>query len=33
VHPQPIIDASSASIDVILKGLEHAATATRTAGL
>jgi NADH-quinone oxidoreductase subunit M len=33
VHPQPIIDASSASIDVVLKGLEHAMTATRTAGL
>ena len=33
VHPQPIIDASSASIDVILKGLEQAVTATRTAGL
>ena len=33
VHPQPIIDASSASIDAILKGFEHAVTATKTAGL
>ena len=33
VHPQPIIDASSASIDTILKGVEHAMTATKTAGL
>jgi len=31
VHPQPIIDASSASIDAILKGFEHAVT--KTAGL
>ncbi len=33
VHPQPVIDASSASIDVILKSFEHAVTATKTAGL
>ena len=33
VHPQPVIDASSASIDAILKGFEHAMTATKTAGL
>ena len=33
VHPQPIIDASSASIEAILKGFEHAITATKTAGL
>ncbi len=33
VHPQPIIDASAASIDAILKGFEHAVTATKTAGL
>ena len=33
VHPQPIIDASSASIDALLKGFEQAVTATKTAGL
>jgi NADH-quinone oxidoreductase subunit M len=33
VHPQPVIDASSASIEAILKGVEHAMTATKTAGL
>ncbi len=33
VHPQPVIDASSASIDVILKSFEQAVTATKTAGL
>jgi NADH-quinone oxidoreductase subunit M len=33
VHPQPVIDASSASIDVILKSFEHAVTATKTAAL
>jgi NADH-quinone oxidoreductase subunit M len=33
VHPQPVIDASAASIDAILKGFEHAVTATKTAGL
>jgi NADH-quinone oxidoreductase subunit M len=33
VHPQPVIDASSASIEAILKGFERAVTATKTAGL
>jgi NADH-quinone oxidoreductase subunit M len=33
VHPQPVIDASAASIDAILRGFSHAVTATRTAGL
>jgi NADH-quinone oxidoreductase subunit M len=33
VHPQPVIDASSASIEAILRGFEQAVTATRTAGL
>ncbi len=33
VHPQPVIDASSASIDVILRSVETAVTATKTAGL
>ncbi len=33
VHPQPVIDASSASIDVILRSFETAITATKTAGL
>jgi NADH-quinone oxidoreductase subunit M len=33
VHPQPIIDASAASIDSLLKGFEQAITATKTAGL
>jgi NADH-quinone oxidoreductase subunit M len=33
VHPQPIIDASAASIDALLKGFDSAITATRTAGL
>ena len=34
VHPQPVIDASSASIEAILKGFEQAVTATKkTAGL
>ncbi len=33
VHPQPVIDASSASIDVILKSFEQAVTVTKTAGL
>ena len=33
VHPQPVIDASSASIDVILRSFEQAVTATKTAGL
>ena len=33
VHPQPIIDASAASIDSLLRGFEQAVTATKTAGL
>ena len=33
VHPQPVIDVSSTSIEAILRGVEHAMTATRTAGL
>ncbi|MGC2200688.1 MAG: NADH-quinone oxidoreductase subunit M, partial [Stellaceae bacterium] len=33
VHPQPIIDASAASIENIIHGFEHAITATKTAGL
>ncbi len=33
VHPQPVIDASSASIEAILRGFEQAVTATKTAGL
>ena len=33
VHPQPVIDASAASLDAIVKGFEQAIAATRTAGL
>jgi NADH-quinone oxidoreductase subunit M len=33
VHPQPVIDASSASIDALLRGFEQAVSATKTAGL
>ncbi len=33
VHPQPIIDASAASIDNLLRGFAQAVTATKTAGL
>jgi NADH-quinone oxidoreductase subunit M len=33
VHPQPVIDASSASIESILKGFAQAVAATKTAGL
>jgi NADH-quinone oxidoreductase subunit M len=33
VHPQPIIDASAASIDALLQGVGHALAATKTAGL
>jgi NADH-quinone oxidoreductase subunit M len=33
VHPQPIIDASAASIDALLKGFDSAIAVTRTAGL
>ncbi len=33
VHPQPIIDASSASIDALIKGFNSAIAVTNTAGL
>jgi NADH-quinone oxidoreductase subunit M len=33
VHPQPVIDASAASIDSLLRGFEQAIAATKTAGL
>jgi NADH-quinone oxidoreductase subunit M len=33
VHPQPIIDASAASIDSLLRGFGQAIAATKTAGL
>jgi NADH-quinone oxidoreductase subunit M len=33
VHPQPIIDASAASIDALLQGFNHAVAATKTAAL
>ena len=33
VHPQPIIDASAASIDALLQGVDHAISLTKTAGL
>jgi NADH-quinone oxidoreductase subunit M len=33
VHPQPIIDASAASIEQLIQGFQHAITATKTAGL
>ena len=33
VHPQPIIDASAASIEQIISGFEHAVTVTKSAGL
>jgi NADH-quinone oxidoreductase subunit M len=33
VHPQPIIDASSASIDALIHGFEQAVNVTKTAGL
>jgi NADH-quinone oxidoreductase subunit M len=33
VHPQPIIDASAASIEQIISGFQHAVTATKSAGL
>ena len=33
VHPQPIIDASAASIDSLLKGVGQALAVTKTAGL
>jgi NADH-quinone oxidoreductase subunit M len=33
VHPQPIIDASAASIEQIISGFQHAVAATKSAGL
>jgi NADH-quinone oxidoreductase subunit M len=33
VHPQPIIDASAASIEQIINGFQHAVTVTKSAGL
>ena len=33
VHPQPIIDASAASIEQLIKGFQQALAATKTAGL
>ena len=33
VHPQPIIDASAASIDALIKGFDSALAVTKTAGL
>ncbi|HXZ17653.1 MAG TPA: NADH-quinone oxidoreductase subunit M, partial [Roseiarcus sp.] len=33
VHPQPIIDASAASLDALLKGFEQVVSTTKTAGL
>ncbi len=33
VHPQPIIDASSVSIDALIKGFNSAIAVTKTAGL
>ncbi|HYA71955.1 MAG TPA: NADH-quinone oxidoreductase subunit M [Roseiarcus sp.] len=33
VHPQPIIDASAASIDALVKGFDQAIAVTKTAGL
>jgi NADH-quinone oxidoreductase subunit M len=32
-HPQPILDASAASIDSLVKGIDHALAITKTAGL
>jgi NADH-quinone oxidoreductase subunit M len=33
LHPQPILNASAASVEQLLQGLQHAAAAVRTAGL
>jgi NADH-quinone oxidoreductase subunit M len=33
VHPQPVIDASAASIDALIKGFDQALAMTKTAGL
>ena len=33
VHPQPILDASGASVEALLQGMQHALGLTKTAGL
>jgi len=33
VHPQPILDASAASVEQLLQGVQHAAAAIHTAGM
>jgi NADH-quinone oxidoreductase subunit M len=33
VHPQPVIDASAASVDALIKGFNQALAVTKTAGL
>jgi NADH-quinone oxidoreductase subunit M len=33
VHPQPILDASGASVDALIKGFDQALAVTKTAGL
>jgi NADH-quinone oxidoreductase subunit M len=33
VHPQPILDASAASIDALLRGFNQATALTQAAGL
>jgi NADH-quinone oxidoreductase subunit M len=33
VHPQPILDASAASVEQLLQGMQHAVAAVHTAGL
>jgi NADH-quinone oxidoreductase subunit M len=33
VHPQPVIDASAASVDALIKGFDQALAVTKTAGL
>ncbi|HLW92397.1 MAG TPA: NADH-quinone oxidoreductase subunit M [Roseiarcus sp.] len=33
VHPQPVIDASAASVDALIKGFDQALSVTKTAGL
>jgi NADH-quinone oxidoreductase subunit M len=33
VHPQPILDASAASVDALIKGFDQALAVTKTAGI
>jgi NADH-quinone oxidoreductase subunit M len=33
VHPQPILDASAASAEALIKGFDQALALTKTAGL